>query len=171
MELPYTICFITKGDSILLLFRNKAPNKGKWNGVGGKIELNEIPYEAILREAWEETGLIIKDLSFRGIVTWNKKGGMYVYTGSDTEGSLLEGPEGKLEWKPLEWIKTSSEVVSNMPYFLPYILTEGKPKEHAFFYSESGGIIDYKVFDLADSLISKAGSQRTEQHSRIVVAK
>ncbi len=33
----YTICFIRKGNKILLLNRNKKPNMGMWNGVGGKI--------------------------------------------------------------------------------------------------------------------------------------
>ncbi len=46
----YTICFIKKGKKILLLNRNKKPNMGMWNGVGGKIEDNETPYEGIIRE-------------------------------------------------------------------------------------------------------------------------
>lgn len=171
LDLPYTICFIKQEDTVLLLFRNKEPNKGKWNGVGGKIDANESPSEAILRETWEETGLIVKDLCFRGIVTWNKKGGMYVYSGSDTEGSLLEGPEGKLEWKGQEWIKASSEVVSNMPYFLPNILSEDAPKEHAFFYSESGEILDYQVEELKASLISYAEKRRMDYSSKEAVFK
>lgn len=34
----YTLCFIERGDAILLLNRQKAPWMGCWNGVGGKIE-------------------------------------------------------------------------------------------------------------------------------------
>ncbi|MGM0835385.1 MAG: NUDIX hydrolase [Bacillota bacterium] len=159
MELPYTICFIQKEDSILLLHRNKAPNKGKWNGVGGKIEKDETPYNAVFRETLEETGLIIKDLTFRGTVSWNNKGGMYVYTGTEMEGTLQEGPEGKLEWKRLEWVKTSDQVVSNMPIFLPEVLGPESPKEHAFTYSVEGHIIDYQMKRLSSSIIQSAENQ------------
>ncbi|MBM7619133.1 8-oxo-dGTP diphosphatase [Bacillus tianshenii] len=156
MELPYTICFIKREDSILLLFRNKAPNKGKWNGVGGKIEKDETPYQAVYRETLEETGLLIKDLTFRGIVSWNNRGGMYVFTGTKIEGTLLEGPEGRLEWKKLDWIKTSDQVVSNMSIFLPEVLGAEPPKEHAFTYSVDGKIMDYNLKQLSSSIIQSA---------------
>lgn len=32
--------------------------KGKWNGIGGKIEVGERPIEAMVREFYEETGAI-----------------------------------------------------------------------------------------------------------------
>lgn len=159
MELPYTICFIQRGDSILLLHRNKAPNKGKWNGVGGKIEKDEAPYHAVFRETLEETGLLIKDLTFRGVVSWNNKGGMYVFTGTEMEGTLQEGPEGRLEWKTLEWIKASDQVVSNMPVFLPEVLGAESPKEHAFTYSVDGDILDYQLRKLSPSIIQSAEKQ------------
>lgn len=159
MELPYTICFIQCGDSVLLLFRNKAPNKGKWNGVGGKIEKGELPYHAVLRETLEETGLMVKDLLFRGIVTWNGSGGMYVYTGTKMEGTLMEGPEGNLEWKRLDWIKVSEQVVSNLPVFLPEVLGAELPKEHAFTYSANGEILDYQMKKLSPAIIQLAEKQ------------
>lgn len=159
MELPYTICFIQREESILLLHRNKAPNKGKWNGVGGKIEKGETPYHAVFRETLEETGLLINDLTFRGIVSWNNKGGMYVFTGTEMEGTLQEGPEGKLEWKRLDWIKTSDQVVSNMPIFLPEVLGAESPKEHAFTYSVNGEIMDYQKKKLSPSIIQSAEKQ------------
>ena len=43
--------------SVLLMLRNKSPNKGLWSPPGGKIELGESPFECILRELREETGL------------------------------------------------------------------------------------------------------------------
>jgi 8-oxo-dGTP diphosphatase len=61
--LKYTICFIKRKDEILLLNRNKKPNMGLWNGVGGKIETGETPFEGIIRETWEETGLLLKEVT------------------------------------------------------------------------------------------------------------
>lgn len=42
----YTLCFLLNESEVLMLFRAKEPNKGKWNGVGGKIEFNETPKES-----------------------------------------------------------------------------------------------------------------------------
>ena len=63
----YTICFIRKGNKILLLNRNKKPNMGMWNGVGGKIEDNETPYEGIIRETLEETGIDLPSVTYKGM--------------------------------------------------------------------------------------------------------
>ncbi|MBB6453764.1 8-oxo-dGTP pyrophosphatase MutT (NUDIX family) [Salirhabdus euzebyi] len=51
-----------------MLFRNKKPNKDKWNFVGGKIEPGETHEQAAIREAEEETGLTIKEIIYRGVV-------------------------------------------------------------------------------------------------------
>lgn len=44
----------------VVLIRKEWPDwqKGKLNGVGGKIEEGELPYNAMVREFYEETGLL-----------------------------------------------------------------------------------------------------------------
>lgn len=49
-----------------MLFRQKDPNRHKWNGIGGKIEKGETIDESMEREILEETGLKVKGMSFRG---------------------------------------------------------------------------------------------------------
>ena len=44
-EIPYTTCFVRCGESVLMLLRNRPPNAGLWNGVGGKISPGETPLE------------------------------------------------------------------------------------------------------------------------------
>ncbi|MCT6809298.1 MAG: NUDIX domain-containing protein, partial [Staphylococcus epidermidis] len=68
--LNYTICFIKKDKEILLLNRNKKPNMGMWNGVGGKIEGSESHLESIIRETYEETGIILNNPLYVGNVVW-----------------------------------------------------------------------------------------------------
>ena len=55
-----TLCYITRGDQVLMLHRVKKKNdinQDKWIGIGGKFEGEETPDECLLREALEETGL------------------------------------------------------------------------------------------------------------------
>lgn len=57
----------------LMIQRKKAPNKGCWSPVGGKLEmsLGESPFECAIREAREETGieLTTHDLHLFGMVS------------------------------------------------------------------------------------------------------
>ena len=50
-------------DRFLLLHRNRAPNRGKWSPIGGKLDmaLGESPFECARRETQEETGLLVED--------------------------------------------------------------------------------------------------------------
>ena len=77
MKVPYKIsvllyCF-DEEDRILLLHRNREPNKGLWSPCGGKLktEIGESPYGCAVRELREETGMSVdfKDLHLAGIVS------------------------------------------------------------------------------------------------------
>ena len=46
---------------------------GMWNGVGGKIEDNETPYEGIIRETLEETGIDLPRVTYKGNVVFKSK--------------------------------------------------------------------------------------------------
>lgn len=58
-----TLCFLLRNDEILLSLKKRGFGSGKWNGVGGKLEENETVEEAIRREAKEEIGVELKDLT------------------------------------------------------------------------------------------------------------
>ncbi|WP_051541216.1 NUDIX hydrolase [Caldalkalibacillus mannanilyticus] len=164
MEIKFTLCFIRYQNEFLMLFRNKAPNKNKWNGVGGKIEAEETPLHSCQREIQEETGLHIdlRDIHFRGVVTWNHEGGMYVFVARSDTPLVVSGQEGKLEWKSLSWIMDSGLAVSNIPLFLPYMLEEeNEPVEFAFTYNQQEEVVSYQVIPDSTYLTPK-GEERLE---------
>ena len=106
-----TLCYIEKNNSYLMLLRNKKKidmNKGKWIGVGGKLEIGETIEECLLREVYEETGLTLKNYNYRGKILfisdeWDSEI-MHLYTADDFEGSLTECLEGELRWIPKDKI-------------------------------------------------------------------
>jgi 8-oxo-dGTP diphosphatase len=74
--LPYKIAVLVflrnAGGEHLLLHRSKAPNKGAWSPIGGKLEMEsgESPFECAVRETHEETGFAIApgDLHLFGMI-------------------------------------------------------------------------------------------------------
>ena len=108
-----TLCYILRGDEVLMLHRVKKEqdiNRDKWIGIGGKFEFEESPDECLLREAKEETGLTLTSWRGRGIVTFLNEGGegeyMYLFTADGFEGELKECDEGDLEWVSREFLSS-----------------------------------------------------------------
>lgn len=107
-----TLCYVLRGDDVLLLHRIKKENDlnhDKWIGIGGKFEEDESPEECLLREAWEETGLVLTEYRYRGIITfvsdeWETEY-MHLYTATGWTGTLKECDEGVLEWVSREKMK------------------------------------------------------------------
>ena len=100
-----SLCYIEKDGAYLMLHRTMKEvdeNAGKWIGVGGGFEEGETPDECAAREIKEETGLEVKSLSYRGIVTfvsdeWGTEY-MHLFTCDSFEGELTDCDEGELEW-------------------------------------------------------------------------
>lgn len=51
---------ILDGDRVVLIRRNREPSRGLWTFPGGAVELGESIHEAVRREAFEETGLVVE---------------------------------------------------------------------------------------------------------------
>lgn len=106
-----TLCYVTRGDEVLMLHRVKKKkdlNKDKWIGIGGKFEGEESPDECLLREAKEETGLTLTSWRCHGVVTFlsDQYEGeyMYLFTSDGFEGALKECNEGDLQWVSREFL-------------------------------------------------------------------
>ncbi|PKN84112.1 MAG: DNA mismatch repair protein MutT [Chloroflexi bacterium HGW-Chloroflexi-8] len=140
-SLLFTVGFITNQDKVLMLHRNKAPNQGKWNGVGGHIEIGESPYDSMLREIEEETGLVPDSIQFGGILTWEgfeiNTGGLYIFSATVNSWKIRENGEGILKWQPIQFAFSHPDVVDNIHYFLPPVLAGATPLHYHFTYQNS----------------------------------
>lgn len=156
-KLKYTICFIKRGDEILLLNREKPSWMGSWNGVGGKFQEGETPRDCILREVYEETSIKLNDVQFKGVVTWNvdgsRNGGMYLFMQEVQHDFDYKVPikmrEGILDWKKVEWIMhpENTGVAHNLPKYLPKMLSEdGIFQYHCIFKDDL--LLEVKIREL-----------------------
>lgn len=154
--LRFTLCFLTRGDDVLMIHRRNPPNQGFRNGIGGRIEPGESPTESVLREIREETGFRLDQVRFAGLLTWEgfeiDEGGLYLFTAEVRQDAPVANEEGELAWKPLTWVLQSPEVVSNIPHFAPAILRAEPPKEYRFSYKD-GVIQNFIVVDLPEGLV------------------
>jgi 8-oxo-dGTP diphosphatase len=101
-----TLCYLRRDGKTLMVHRIKKANdmhQGKWNGLGGKLDLGETPEECAVREIYEESGLIAHNPRLKGILTFPafddfEDWYVFVYVVTDFEGELIDSPEGILQW-------------------------------------------------------------------------
>lgn len=137
-----TLCYVTRGDEVLMLHRVKKKNdinKDKWIGIGGKFERDESPDECVLREALEETGLTLTSWKCRGVVTFlnTRCEGeyMYLFSADGFAGELKECDEGDLQWVSRDFLDSlpkweGDEIFLNLlwqdaPFFLLTLRYDG----------------------------------------------
>ena len=147
-----TLCYVKDNSTnkTLMLYRNKKENdyhKGKWNGLGGKLELGETPEECAIRELKEEAGLEVKNPRLKGLITFPNFDGVddwyvFLFTITDYKGELIDSPEGKLKWIPDDEL-TSLNLWDGDKIFLEWLNNE--KFFSAKFNYENGKFIDYAV--------------------------
>lgn len=97
-----SMVILRHGTSYLLLNRNKEPFIGHYVPVGGKLEPHESPINAAIRETFEETGLVIENPKYCGILVesspvkynWT----VFIYLADIPKVPPPPCPEGTLEW-------------------------------------------------------------------------
>jgi 8-oxo-dGTP diphosphatase len=154
--LTHVLCFLTRGKLVLMLHRNKPPNQGLWNGLGGRIEPGEAPLAACLREVREESGYKLSTARFAGLLTWQgfelPPGGLYLFTARAPAGDPAACEEGALRWQPKAWVLSSPQVVANIHVFGPLVLDGAPPQVYHFEYHD-GQIVRHEVKPLSHFLL------------------
>ncbi len=107
-----TLCFCIKEDQVLLAMKKRGFGAGKWNGYGGKVQAEENPITAAVRELEEESGLVAdeKDLQQVALVRFYFDGNpifeCFVYITNSWQSEPIETEEMKPQWYP----------ISNLPF-------------------------------------------------------
>lgn len=145
-----TLLLVIKDEQILLAQKKRSFGEGKFNGVGGKVEVGETIEEAMIRETKEEIGIVPIDYTQRATIYFDEyvKGEqmqvvMNLFVAKDFEGQLQESDEMRPEWFALDNIPFE-KMFPDDKLWLP-ILLEGKNFEGYFKFDENFNLLSYEI--------------------------
>lgn len=159
--MPYTPILATlgyimspDGTKTLLIHRNSRPgdhHRGKYNGLGGKLERDEDIVAGLKREIREEAGIECQELVLRGTISWpgfGKQGedwfGFIFRIDSFSGTPFTENPEGTLSWVPVENI-LDLPLWEGDRYFLPLVFNDDPRQFHGVMPYEGGSPVSWTV--------------------------
>ena len=128
MAKNYCVCILLNKDLTKTLLIKKAEGKlfaGMFNGLGGKLELNETAKDACIREIWEESSEIITLTNPTHLATisfsHNEPITLHAFYDVIDEVKIPENREGMAYWLPTEFLLdfNNDNIVGygNLPYF------------------------------------------------------
>ncbi|EHJ52503.1 8-oxo-dGTP diphosphatase [Streptococcus macacae] len=98
------MCMIEDGEGNIVV-QIRDPKRYTWSGValpGGHIEEHESLHESVVREIWEETGLVIKEPRLVGMKHWHTEDDIrylvFLYKTNHFEGTVRSTEEGEVSW-------------------------------------------------------------------------
>ncbi len=145
-----TLVYLKRDGKTLMLHRVKKENdyhRGKYNGLGGKLDACESPDECAIRETREESGFELVDPILKGVITFPNFDGVddwyvFLFVGTSFSGEMIDSPEGNLEW--IDDDKLSKIPLWEGDYiFLPWL--NGDRFFSAKFNYDKGRYIDHTV--------------------------
>jgi len=144
-----TLCFLVRGDKVLLAMKKRGFGAGKWNGVGGKVGLEESIEQTAIRETKEEIEVVIKslkrvavlDFRFKDKPEWNQI--VTVFLVRQWEGNPSESEEMAPQWFDKSQLPFT-DMWPDDPYWLPLVLV-GKHIKATFTFKGDQEIESFQV--------------------------
>ncbi len=148
--LETTLCLLKKDEQILLAMKKRGFGEGKYNGVGGKLEKNESPEQAMLRETEEEIKVTPTKYEKVGVIEFDEyyKGKkqnvvFHLYIVNEWKGTPSESEEMKPEWFNINDIPYD-RMFPDDSYWLPLVL-KGKKVNAYFDFDEDFNILTKSI--------------------------
>jgi len=146
-----TLAIIIKNWKILLAMKKRGFWEGKFNWPGGKLEKNETPQQAMIREAYEELKIKIKrqeliwkiNFYFKNKPERNLEG--YIFYVDNFEWTPQETEEMKPYWFDLDKIPYE-KMWEDDKIWLPKAIKKEKFK-YNFYFDENQKLIKAENFD------------------------
>ncbi len=139
-----TLCFLLQKDRILLGMKKRGFGAGKWNGIGGGVQvaLGETIEDAARREVTEEIGVTVRDLDRVALLHFESKGRpeevwefeCHVFLAREWDGEPVESEEMRPQWFTVDAIPFN-EMWPDDRFWLPRVL-RGERLEATFIYKD-----------------------------------
>lgn len=111
-------CFCFKGDKVLVTkYKNGNKKAGYYEIPGGKIEEGETLNQAVIREVKEETGIVVKTMKQKGIMTVeypNKKFIFNTFISNKFDGEPQDFEDNTSEWMDIKELLQKEKILSNI---------------------------------------------------------
>jgi 8-oxo-dGTP diphosphatase len=147
-----TLCFVIRGDEILLIRKKRGLGAGKINGPGGRLEPEETPLDCAIRETQEELEITPTGVEACGELRFQFTDGYalhgYVFRASGLVGEPTETDEAIPLWTPTNAIPYD-EMWEDDRYWIPHMFGRRKFDGRFLFDSESDAMLGY-VLDLSN---------------------
>ena len=111
-------CFLIKNNKVIVTkYKQGNRKEGYYDIPGGKIEEGEIPVQTAIREMKEETGIDIKNLKHKGIMTIEYPDRKFIFDTfitSEYVGEPQEFNENTSEWIDIQELLRKEKILSNI---------------------------------------------------------
>jgi 8-oxo-dGTP diphosphatase len=144
-----TLCFVIRGDEILLIRKKRGLGAGKINGPGGRLEPGETPLECAIRETREELGITPTNIELAGELSFQFTDGYAlfgsVFRAAGCEGVPIETEEAVPRWTPVHAIPYEQMWADDELWF-PYLFAGRHFAGRFLFDSATDAMLGY-AFD------------------------
>jgi len=146
----YTLVYLVRGDSILLIRKKRGFGEGYFNGPGGKVHVGETLEQGARREFQEELCANPGPLEWRGLLEFYNNGSLemlvHVFVTDSYEGNLCESDEAEPHWFKMDEIPYDSMWADDV-HWLPLLLG-GHRFFGRFWFRNWERIENYEVYKL-----------------------
>ncbi len=135
--------------------------KGKYGGVGGKVENGETIAAAAVREVYEETGIEVQEIDLKPMARltflfpfrpeWSQI--VYVFTAARWQGQAAESREIAPAWTAVEQIPYG-QMWDDCRYWLPRVLNGNPTKATFTFDADNDTVAEMQIKDAPDDALN-----------------